>query len=464
MRLKRTLPALLLCLALVLCGPARPFSAYSSFEADFDPDEVTHEDFESDFEPEDDEGAQNVDPGTSSSRSRSSNANSIEARYAGELEDLGEKLDQLKAESEKLNASINNAKTEKERAQAEKNAIDYQITLTRDQIDAYEQRIELLLKNIDAKQASINLKEQDIEKKQAEINNSYETLRKRLRAKYMQSSVSTLGLVLGAENFSDLLTRMEYTRRIAEHDKAFLANLAEQRAGLEEERRGLVIDMEILEDIRLDVESDKVESEKQKEVLGVQVAKAALQVQDLAELERQFRENFEENQKKQQQMQAEIERIIREIEWSKNAYAGGKMAWPVPAYVPGGKLNVTSEFGPRFSNTDYHTGIDFSGTGIHGADVVAANDGKVVVAENTYIPGYSYGKYVMLDHGVDENGNSISTIYAHLYGLAVSVGQEVKRGDVVGYVGSTGWSTGPHLHFEVRVGGKAVNPRPYVFA
>jgi murein DD-endopeptidase MepM/ murein hydrolase activator NlpD len=367
---------------------------------------------------------------------------------------------ELDEENKRLNAEINSAKSEKERAQAEKNALEYQISLTREQIDAYLERIDLLYRNIAAKEKRIEAKEQAVAEKQGEIDLSYDILKKRLRAKYMQSSVSTLGLVLGAESFSDLLTRLEYTSRIAAHDRELLAGLAEQRAELEEERRGLEADLMALEGIKRDVESDKTESEKQKEALGAHVAKAQLQIQDMAEMERQFLADLENNKARQEKMKNELDRIIREIEWSKNRYAGGVMAWPVPAYVPGGKLMVTSEYGYRFNNTNFHTGIDFSGSGIFGSEIVAANDGAVLATGNN--PD-GYGLFVVLDHGVDENGNSIGTVYAHMTDYAVSLGENVARGQVIGYVGSTGWSTGPHLHFEVRVNKVAVQPRPYVF-
>jgi murein DD-endopeptidase MepM/ murein hydrolase activator NlpD len=446
--LKNAAPALLLCAAMLLGGPVtRAYANYGDEGGYID-------DYSGDEEEYYEEGP---------AAQAAGGLNEVERKYQGRIAEINNRINEIKAENERLNASISNAKTEKERAQAEKNALDYQIDLTREQIDAYLERIDLLYRNIEAKEKSIDLKEQAVRDKQAEIDHSYDILKKRLRAKYMQSSVTTLGLVLGAESFSDLLTRIEYTRRIADHDKAVLAELAEQRAGLEEEQRGLEADKRSLEIIQADVEADRLESENQKEILGVQVQKAQLQVQDMAEMERQFLADLQKNKQASLAMQAELDRIFREIEWSKNAYAGGAMAWPVPAYVPGGRLSVTSEYGWRFNHSDFHTGIDFSGTGIHGSSVVAANSGKVVTANTAYTPGWSYGKYVLIDHGVDENGNSIATLYAHLYDLNVSVGQEVKRGEAIGQVGSTGWSTGPHLHFEVRVNQKAVNPRPYVF-
>ena len=132
------------------------------------------------------------------------------------------------------------------------------------------------------------------------------------------------------------------------------------------------------------------------------------------------------------------------------------MAWPVP-----GHTRITSEFGSRFGGRDFHTGIDIAGAGtgtINGATVVAANTGTVRVTNHSHSPGRGYGKFIIIDHG-----GGISTLYAHLSAISVSVGQTVERGDAIGNVGSTGWSTGPHLHFEVRESGRAVNPRPWIF-
>ena len=109
------------------------------------------------------------------------------------------------------------------------------------------------------------------------------------------------------------------------------------------------------------------------------------------------------------------------------------------------------------SGTDFHTGVDFTGSNVNGKKVVAANAGNVIFTKTTYIPGKSYGKYIIVDHG-----GGYSTLYAHLSSVNVSVGDYVKKGQSIGNVGSTGWSTGPHLHFEIRVNGKHTNPLPYL--
>ena len=105
----------------------------------------------------------------------------------------------------------------------------------------------------------------------------------------------------------------------------------------------------------------------------------------------------------------------------------------------------------------FHTGVDFTGSNVNGKKVVAANAGTVTFTKSTYIAGVGYGKYLILDHG-----GGYSTLYAHLSSINVSVGDEVRKGENIANVGSTGWSTGPHLHFEIRVNGKHTNPLPYL--
>ena len=128
------------------------------------------------------------------------------------------------------------------------------------------------------------------------------------------------------------------------------------------------------------------------------------------------------------------------------------MMWPVPGFG-----TITSYYGWRWNKTDYHTGIDISGGGINGATIVAANSGRVAKVNTSYVPGKGYGIYVMIDHG----GGKVS-LYGHCSKILVSEGQSIVKGTPIAKVGSTGWSTGPHLHFEVRENGNHANPLAYL--
>lgn len=429
-RLKKSVLALVLCACMLSGGPARPLYAYASIDDDdIEIVEEESEDYEEEYEESDTDNAE---------------VNATIDRLQNQIEQNNDKIEQLQEKQKEIEQSISAAQKDKNSAIALVNYIDQQISNTREQLEALQERIANL-------QEQIVQKNKDILNKQGEIDRNYETLRKRLRAMYMQDTTSTLGLILGAESFADMLTRAEYVQRIAEHDRNLLSTLADQRVELEREKGSL-------EQTKLDVENDHKTAREKEDELGRQVSAAELQVQDIAAMERAYRADLEKNKQLQDAAKAEIDRLYKEIEWSKQVYAGGAMAWPLPGFS-----SISSEFGLRFSGADNHTGIDITGTGVFGHDIVAANSGKVVVANLTYTNGVGYGKYVMIDHGV-KDGVSISTIYAHCNELLVSAGDTVKRGQAIAKVGSTGWSTGAHLHFEVRLDGLPVNPRPYIFA
>jgi len=424
----------------------QPFYGYayvadSAAYDDYDDDDYYDDDYD-DFDDEPEPSAQN----------------SAEGKYQSQIDNISSQLSELQKEEEKLKKNIAGAKSELEKAQAEKAQIDRQVNLTQEQIALLFERINYLEQDIEDKLKSIDLKQKEIENKQREIDDNFELLKKRLRAMYMQDTTSSLGLVLGSDSFADFLARTEYIKRIADHDRSLMAALTEQRIEMEGEKMSLEDEKAAMEHVKLSVEADRRETEQKKQHLDVQQEKAQLQIQDIRAMEEAFLADLEKNKKIQDAAQAELDRIFREIEWSKNAYAGGVMAWPVPGYS-----SVTSEFGPRFGGTNMHTGIDISGSGIHGKPIVAANDGVVAKVNFAYSRGVGYGIYVIVDHGID-NGKSISTLYAHCSSISVSVGQQVKRGQTIAAVGSTGWSTGPHLHFEVRINGSPVNPRPYIFS
>ena len=192
------------------------------------------------------------------------------------------------------------------------------------------------------------------------------------------------------------------------------------------------------------------------ELLGTQLSKTEDMIQDIEALEKEYKANKAKIDKQMAEVQSEVDAIYAQIK-SVGVYEGGIMLWPVSGYY-----TVTSQYGWRFGGSDFHTGIDIArtnaaGQGIYGKPILAANDGTVAFAQKTYVAGRGYGIYCIIDHG-----GGISTLYGHQSGLKVTTGQTVKRGDVIGYVGSTGWSTGPHLHFEVRVNGKHVNPWTYL--
>ena len=203
-----------------------------------------------------------------------------------------------------------------------------------------------------------------------------------------------------------------------------------------------------------ELQEEKAALEKEQEELEKQLKEAKSSIQDLLAMQKEYEANYAELSEMQKQIQAELLDIYKNLNTSNEAYVGGEMMWPVPGYS-----KISSVYGWRFNGSDFHTGMDITGSGVHGAPVVAANTGTVVHTNKCPYNGYSYGygTYIIVDHG-----GGITTLYAHLSAIDVKIGDIVVMGQQIGRVGNTGWSTGAHLHFEVRQNGKHVNPLPYV--
>lgn len=368
-------------------------------------------------------------------------ANITPARAADESEeqlgDLNSRYKELEKKQQAINAEINKAKTEKDKQLAVKKQIDNQVNLTSEQIIVLGNKISILEKGIAEKEAEIAAKEE-------EVAGHLVDYRERMRLSYMAGEASSLELILGAESFAQFLTRAEYIKRISAHDNELINSLNTLIGEIEEAKTLLEQESESLGSAKSDLGVKRGE-------LNTQLKTVESQIQNIAALEAQIIANKAQLEKEMAEVQSEIDRIYAALN-STGVYDGGIMQWPVPNYP-----NVTSDFGWRFNNTDYHTGIDISGAGVNGKNIVAAADGTVAYVQLTFVAGRGYGRYLIVDHG-----GGISTLYGHTSAILVKVGDKVSRGQPIALVGSTGWSTGPHLHFEVRVNGKYVNPWSYL--
>ena len=358
---------------------------------------------------------------------------SVSSNDQAQIDDLNNQYEELEEQQKEIQAQINAAKSEKDKYLAEKNQLNGQIDNTQAQINVLTDKITLLDNMIAANNASIAGLEEEIDK-------DYEIFRQRARASYMSGDSSTIILLLGADSFSDFLMKPDITARVAENDREIIAGLEANIAELEKLQQEN-------EANKADLNDSKGTLDEKKQQLNGQVTQIQGQIEDIDALQKEYQANKAEIDKMMAQVQREINDIYASYE-SQGEYTGGVMTWPVPGYT-----GITSYYGWRFNNTDFHTGIDISGSNIYGRNIVAAADGVVIKAQQTYVQGVGYGRYLLIDHG----GN-ISTLYGHTSQLLVSEGDHVTRGQAIAKVGSTGWSTGPHLHFEVRENGTAVNP------
>lgn len=395
---------------------------------------------------------------------------SVNAASQADVNDLQDKIDAAEDKIEKLqqekeeyvNDNAAYIKTLSSQIDAYEAKIDYlekESEELRGNISDLQDRIDKVEKNIADTQAEIDEITKEIEAKQAEFDKSYDAYCERLRAMYISGSVTELEVLLTCDDISSMLTRAEMLQSVSEQDSETLQNLMDIMDEIEEDRQTLTKKKTQLDEDKEDLQSQKDDLDAQKKELESNLAEVkseSAEYEDaLAEYNskiasydsgissaRQSKEEYEEEQA----------RIEREIAQGEAEYGGGNyntgsgtLAWPTY------KHSISAGF-PYYSNGSYHGGVDFpvpSGTAVHAAD-----SGVVITAKTL---NYSYGYYIIISHG-----NGMQTLYAHNSRLLVSVGQNVTKGQTIAYSGSTGNSTGPHCHFEVRINGKQVNPMNYL--
>ncbi len=353
------------------------------------------------------------------------------------LKELENQSEQLAEERKQIQAKINNASSQKAQQQAIKESLDVKIGNTISQITILDQRVVLL-------REEIAVTEENIEALQATIAENFELFLQRVRASYMYGDIQPMSVVLGADNYYDSLVAAKTVESVADHDNKLIEDLNSDKQEVEEALAQLEVD-------KADLEDSIEQLEEEKASLESDLSAAEEEIQNISALEKQFTADLAANKKKSQELQAEMNEIFAQIN-SVGEYVGGEMMWPVPGFS-----TISSYYGWRWNKSDFHTGIDITGSGVNGATIVAANSGRVAKVNTSYVPGKGYGIYVIIDHG----GGKVS-LYGHCSSILVSEGQTVVKGTPIAKVGSTGWSTGPHLHFEIRENGNHTNPISYL--
>ncbi len=337
-----------------------------------------------------------------------------------------------------VNKQISQTKAQLNEGKKQEKNLANQIKNLESQIGAAEKEIDSIKGAIGKTEKGINTAKANLIAVKEEMDEQNDSLQKRLRAMYKNGDVGMVQILLGSDDITDFMTNMDMIQRIFDNDVEILKVMEEQHQKIEIQKKQL----ETLQAQLLTQKQREADKQASLQVSRGQVAGLKAQVaSDNKALERQI-----------DNLNAEADRWkakIRELQGDQ-AYAGGILCWPSAS-----STRVTSEFGyrihPILKVKKLHTGMDIGAAA--GTNVLAANDGTVIKA------GWnnSYGNVVMIDHG-----GSIVTLYAHNSKLLVSTGDVVARGQVIAQVGSTGDSTGPHIHFEVRVNGEYKNPRNWL--
>lgn len=416
------------------------------------------------------------------------------------LAEIQEKRKENEAKIAELEANINALEGDKAREQEQQEYLEAQVKIIQDNINLINAELKSLDEDIKATEDNIVTLDYDIQVQQESIDENIELFKKRLCAMYVNSNDTSASLILGSSSFYDVMSRVQVINRIAEYDDKLINDIVAEIESLDQSKKSLQSEQLILE-MKLDEqEKRKVEKAAELEVFNEKMKETQYELERIAMEQQKYSAERDDLQKDIDAMNAEEAEILDAIkrqqeeaqrQWelqqqqqqqqqqaqtpSGNGNAGVQgpsyipptpsesgFSWPAPGFS-----YISSYYGPRPSLGGYHYGIDVGDGGIMGGSAVAAQSGTVVAVYNGCTHNYAkysscgcgggYGNYVTISHD-----GTYSTHYGHLGYASVSVGEYVQQGQAIGAIGSTGWSTGAHLHFEVIVNGARVNPLNYV--
>ena len=400
--------------------------------------------------------------------------------YADTQSDLQQKIADADAKIKEIEAKIAAAGSDIESNKELQDNYWNKLVATQNKIDLVNLSVATKEEEIEAKEAEIanvELRIQDTEfrirDKEAEIDmldrknkdNIYR-FGQIIHAMYITDSDDYLSIIAGSADFYDIFVRSEIMKSVKEQNLNFMNMLLADIEKLRDDEVQLEKDKKQLQSDKITLEEEKDELLSQKQALDEEKKyyndlnsgywdeynTYAVKIQDLetrqANLQYEKKVTAEVREKAQRELEEEIRRAQERAKHN-TVYDTGEWAWPVS---PNFTL-ITTTFGYDAWRGGNHGGIDIGNGGMMGANIYASKGGEVIVAKTTYVPGYDYGMYVVIDHG-----SGYQTLYAHCSAIYVSVGQVVNKGDCIAAVGATGWATGPHLHFEVRKDGVRIDP------
>ena len=396
---------------------------------------------------------------------------------ASDISDLEKRKAELESQQEQDKQKLEKQNKAVEDQQTEVDKINEQIEGVSTEIRSCHQNIIKIEKSIATKQTQID-------KANKKIDANMDVLRQRLKAIYIAGDVSSLEVILGAKDFSDFLDKLQVVQYVSNHDEELINKIQKQLNSISKEKKELEGDKEDLEEEKSTLETKQKELntilEENKETLASLKSKAdetqlniSLSEEELSGLSSEIQEYYRKQREALAAQQAAAAAAAQNDSGDESDSgssggsvsidtgaatqidAGGGWVWPTP-----GAYTLTSEFNESRSY-EQHGGIDIGAS--MGTAIYAANSGTVVSSNNTcnHVSsggnwcdcGGGYGNFVWILHD-----NGYETIYGHMTTTAVGTGDRVSAGQLIGYVGSSGWSTGPHLHFELRIGGVKSNP------
>lgn len=352
---------------------------------------------------------------------------------AAETDELRSQLSALEEERAAVKERIAALAEQASDVEATRAALQSEIDLTRQEIETVESYIARLQEQIDVKSAELDVAEAQLERKEAQFALT-------VRTTYEQGDTTYLQILLNSSSFSDMLSRIEIISQLMEDNKRVVAEYTVAKEDIEQKRD--------------DLQTSQDEQKNYQESLGYKVDELAANEAQQAALQESIEAYKAESEAEYDRIAGEMQSVSSEIAALSANSTGttpvgdGTIIWPLPGY------SANSAYGwrmhPIYGTMKFHAGEDIAAPG--GTNILAAASGTVTRAG--WVSGY--GNYTVIDHG-----GGMVTAYGHQSGFAVSAGDFVTQGQVIGYVGTTGNSTGNHLHFEVYINGSTTDPKSY---
>lgn len=319
------------------------------------------------------------------------------------------------------------------------------------QVNAIASQISELEKKIEEKKEEIAQKEEELQQAQAEADAQYERMKKRICYMYERGEDSFLVMLLESGSIAELLNRVDYARQMSDYDRRMLEELRELRDTIAECKAALEREQEEQEQLLEELEAQKAAVDRAISAKTQEIADYQAQITSASSEQGTYEEQLAEQEKLLEQVEHQIAAAAAARAAAEDGDGGASgFVWPCPS-----SRRITSGFGNREAPvpgaSTCHRGIDVGASS--GSAIVAAASGRVTTSAYSS----SAGNYVVISHG-----GGVCTVYMHASALYVSEGEKVSQGQKIAAVGSTGFSTGPHLHFGVIVNGSYVNPLNYV--
>ena len=381
------------------------------------------------------------------------------ATAATSMSSLQNKLNKLSQSIEQHKKELSNAKKKEQAAKVLESELKEKVTVVQSQISVLKGQIAEVQNSIGLKEQEIAAKEQQITEKEAEIADQWGDFKQHMAAMQELRDGGSVAMLSAVNDLYELLTFNEVMQDISIKDTEILDNMKNAKEALESDKLTLESQRSELQSKKADLDAQNSQMRAKQNELNSSVAAAQMSAAEAQQAQKDAQAAIESDEMNYEAVKKQIQKMIAAAAASKPTLSFTGFICPLKSYS-----RISSEYGwrknPVTGVNKLHAGTDFAAPG--GTPIYAAASGYVQVA------GWSsggYGNYVIIYHGKMSDGNTYSTLYGHMKSVATSAGKYVKQGELIGYVGSTGNSTGNHLHLEVWKGGSkanAVNPRGYI--